>query len=241
MRAYYGSYPHDDAEVEVVVERNALRNSGDVPWAEQVQITMVGQKLAATPAACRAALISLANAYAVHGQNWVLKDNSGNAVISLLNSATFSGVQVSKGPNLPTMSEGVFSNYFPYVIVLEATLVTNSSEALESFTERIKQTGGGSRYGYLEGVVGKAQRQRIREHTPYTYIQTGSAFGIYDTPAPPPPLWPNWLSEDPEIELVSPRRMGNRSTSYGTSWTYKFQSENGLSGRPHVWGYNYFG
>lgn len=241
MRAYYGNYPHDDAEVEVMVDRTAIRNSGGVPWAERVQITMIGQKLCATPAACRTALIALEAAYSVHGQNWYLKDNSGNAVISLVNAATFDGVQVTKMPSIPTMREGVFTNYFPYTIVLEAIRVTQSSELLESFTERIKQTGGGRRYGYLEGVVGEPQRQRLRQSSVYTYIQTGQAFGIYEAPTPPLPLWPNWLIEQPEIELVSPQRMNGTSTNYGVSWSYKFQSGNGLSGRPHVWGQNYFG
>lgn len=241
MRAYYGSYPHDDAEVEVSVEKEVIRNSGGVPWAQHVSISLIGQKLCATPAACYAAVTALANAYSVDGLDWYLKDASGNAVIALINSATFDGVVVSKGVSIPTMREGVFSNYFPYTITLEATLVRNSSETLESFSERIKQTGGGKRYGYLEGVVGKPQRQRLREFTPYTYIQSGQAFGIYGTPSPPPPLWPNWLQEDPEIEQVSPRRQNATSTGYGISWVYKFQSDNGLNGSPHVWGTNYFG
>lgn len=242
MRAYYGNYPHDDAEVEVQVEYNALKNSGGVPWAKQVSITMVGQKLASSPAQCLSKLNALAAAYAVHGQDWIFRDNSGNEVIALRNSATFNGVVVTKGPSIPSFREGVFSNYFPYVIVLEAILVTDGgAEALESFTERIKQTGGGSRYGYLTGVVGKSQRQRTMEFVPFSYIQAGQAFGIYGTPSPPPPLWPNYLIEYPEVELVAPTRMGEANTSYGISWSYKYQSVNGLTGRPHVWGQNYFG
>lgn len=241
MRAYYGNYTHDDAEVEVIVERSAVYNSGGVPWAEKATVTMIGQKLCASPAACRTALLALDSAYSVDGLNWQLKDNSGNAVLSLINAATFSGVVVAKRPSIPTMREGVFSNYFPYTIVLEATRVTNSTEVLEGFTERIKQTGGGKKFGWLEGVVGQPQRQRIRQATVWSYVQTGQAFGLYGYPTPPPPLWPNWLSEEPDIEIVSPDRMNGTSSRYGVAWTYKFQSANGLNGRPHVWGENYFG
>lgn len=147
-------------------------------------------------------------------------------------------VNCSQGPNLidfsiPTSEQEVYATGGAYKAVFEAIQKIGPGSDLLEFSEEVSLGSGGVTYVYVGGAVNFAERQTATERKSWKYTQSGSAVGLLNYPAIPPPIWPFAQMEYPRVVLQNPRVRGARDTEYPISWEYTFEWHTQLIGVPH--------
>lgn len=232
-----GSYTHGVGEVEYRVQQQTLYTERQAPYATLVTIQLDGVLIGKSPAVLDARAVQLAAAYRDGGDLYLYRSGGTATSFSLRSANTTGGVRVTQPPSIPTMAGAAFATHLPFSIVVEGEVPLGANGAVyQSFTETLQFTGGGPKYGFLEPLVGAPVRMRLRERTVFRAVQSGSAVALYGNPILPPPLWPAWMKEAPQISRTSPTPVGVRRTlkNYGVSWSYQFESSGPLTGVPTI-------
>lgn len=136
---------------------------------------------------------------------------------------------------LPNQANDVYATGMGYRVIWEALKPYGQmGNAIIEFSETVSEDPGGEQYVMVGGTVNLPERQVGTQHKPYTYVQSGSAVGMYARPLPPPPIWP-WAAVclEPKVTLISPRVFGAVDTEFGISWEYRFEWHEKLYGNPH--------
>lgn len=145
-----------------------------------------------------------------------------------------------KGPyvvdaGLPNQANDVYATGMGYRVIWEALKPFGTlGNAIIEFSESINCVPGGEQRVMVGGTVNFPQRQIGMQHKHYTYVQSGSAVGLYNYPYPPPPIWP-WalVCDEPVVTHVSPRQVGVVDTEFPMSYEYRYEWHEPLYGRPH--------
>lgn len=136
----------------------------------------------------------------------------------------------------PTTANDVYATGVTYTVNVRARRRVGgggSSNPILEFNEQLSNPDGGRVLGFVGGAINFAELQVFQENAPYTYIQSGSAVGLYGHPAPPPPLWPQHQLRRNKPVYLSPRKLGQVNTEYETQWSYEFGHIFPLIGKPH--------
>ena len=246
MQLKYGTYTHALGEPALMIDRQTLFTEADTPWAEKVRWQIQGMltNQGGTEATLDAKVAALEAAYASDYQDVALLLSSGAAAAghSIANVDTLGGIRIVKRPSYPKGDgvEGVTVRTFS--VVLEAELPIASETALLSWSETIRFTGGGAKYGHLEPLTGKPIKQLLKRNTLYQVTQQGRAVGLYAYPVIPSAFWPADQLDMRDVEYGSPKRKGYGSgadtyVEFPVSWTYRFASRNRMwtTSGPHRW------
>lgn len=136
---------------------------------------------------------------------------------------------------LPNQADDVYATGMTYRVIWEALKPYGSAgNALLDFNETIIVEPGGETFVMVGGAVNYPERQLAFQNKPYTYIQSGSAVGMYATPNPPGPIWPfAAVNIQPRLTYSSPRQVGNIDVEFGVAWEYRFEWHVPLIGSPH--------
>lgn len=236
----YGAYAHPVGEVVLSIRRAAVVGASQNPWAERVQISLVGQLIGTSISDMNTKIDNLISGYANDNQDFKVIDGASTLLrLSLASSATLGGIRVVQAPSFPSSQDAAYVTFMPYQIVLEAEVAVGSPETLlENFTESIAFTGGGPEYDLQETRVGLPQKQLITQHTIYKAVQSGSAMGLYTFPTVPLPLWPTVQVKAGDISQTGGRMVGSRGRfmHFRIAWRYEFKSPVQLFGTPNNWG-----
>ena len=246
MQIRYGSYTHALGEPALSIDRETQLNDAGTPWADRVRWTIQGMltNQGGTEATLDAKVAALEAAYAVDYQDLALLLTSGTAASGheITNADTIGGVKVVKRPHYPRGdgAEGVTMRTFG--VVLEAMVPISAGTILLSWSEILKFSGGGARYGVLEPLTGRPIRQKLKRTTAYHATQQGQAIGLYEYPTPGSPFWPAAQLDTRDVEYGSPQRKGFNSGAdtnieWPVSWVYRFASATPLyaSAGPRRW------
>lgn len=238
----YGSYVHAVGELEMSFRRSALMTDAQTPYAERIEIDLVGELIGTSVSDINSKVAALIAGYAYNGYDFKVKDDSGTLLrLSIASSGTLGGVRIIRPPSFPSNKDGAYATFMPYQISLQADVpVTNPETVLVSFQESLSFSGGGPVYEYLETRIGPPQRQRVTDQSVYMATQEGSAVGLYNIPTIPSPLWPANQVRQRAVNATGGKLVGsgaNRKYMFkGVRWRYEFKSATPLLGDPHDWG-----
>ena len=154
--------------------------------------------------------------------------------MALLTSRCLKGPYVIDA-GLPNQADDVYATGMSYRVIWEALKPFGpTGNAILEFHEGVNGDPGGQQNVMVGGTVNYPERQVGMQHKHYTYVQSGSAVGMYGYPLPPPAIWP-WAAvcSEPKITLFSPRSIGWTDTEFGISWEYRFEWHEALFGLPH--------
>lgn len=236
MYFQYGSYRHDEGEVELAnMTRQLIRSRrGQVQFIRHGW-TIRGEKLASSQSQLLAKLAQLEAAYSVDNRDAGLYTAGGTRFHYLPSAGAVGGVQVIGGVNYPIGRGAEGGTYRTYEIQLQADYPVLQTTLLE-FRETLEFIGNcGPEYVYTELPEGPPRRQIVRQQTLQQVLQSGTAIGFYSYPSIPDPLWPSLLDSRPaRNQFVGPEVNNGDSHSFGVSWSYSFTSPVPLNGRPTV-------
>ena len=236
----YGSYRYAANSAGITISKQADLNDAQEPVRTITRARVMTRLLnpGTTRATMNAAVAAFLAAHDYQGRDLILyqPDGTTKTVHSWPSSTTIGGVRVVGPPSFPEYEGAEAINYRTIQVEYElVTAITNRRTALRSFTERLQTSGGGPEYVMLKTLNGPPVRQMRYKQTPYVVTQTGSAVGLFDTPAIPPPIWPSALMEAPQIDPDGGRRLGTAQVDFGISWSYRFESTTPLAGKPNRW------
>jgi hypothetical protein len=239
MQLWYGGYPFQVNATKIATRKTTILDAAGRPYDQQVVFSCAGRCLAAGQAACTAARYQMEVALSTPYLDLVFKNDDGSVAFALLNGTSTSGVVITE-LDFPGELESEFANGFDFAFTAQAhypiQLNGGTPISLLSFTETITRSGGGPAIDFIETVNAPPQKVILRNFTPYTATQSGSAIGLLLYPNYPAPLWPTALLSAPETEETSPDRQGNTSRGgYAIRWTYRFKSASPLLGLPNIW------
>ncbi len=164
-------------------------------------------------------------------------DSGGVTAVSLLNSASLSGVRVVDGPIFAGSDGAEYATLRRFSFTVEAEFViANAANAVLSFTETLSITGDGGPDTILRIPINVPLlvRQQISPRTPVFATQTGRAVGHTKYPPVPGPLWPRptLQGKRTQINRENPRQLGLACVEYPVSWSYQYESDVPLVGVP---------
>lgn len=242
MRLKYRNYTHPAGTVAVAITQQGLFTPAQHWWATrhvwQITATITGSSAATVDTAVR----EMQSAYSVQGGDLLLLLPDGTpSTHQLLNASCHGGTRVMGG-SFPDGrgAEGVTYRTVQVTVEGDVPLSTaNLASQLMSFSESVQTSGGGPRFGHLESVTGRPQKQRLRRFTTVRAVQSGQAVGLYAYPTVPTPIWPGQQVEQAQIRRQTPKRVGSDQIEYPVTWSYRFESSFPLIGTPNVWGVSY--
>jgi hypothetical protein len=239
MYVKIGSYRFPRGEVAITISRESLPTDAGTPWARRERWDFQGMiinqsgsttDMAASIAALEAAFVDNVDIALL------LPDGSTSSSHRIVSANTLDGVRVIQPPSFPDGTGSEYITHRSWTAAIEAIIPLSVVEtALLSFVETVQFSGGGPRDGYLEPLVGRPIRQRLKQNTVYRATQQGQAVGLEAYPLIPQPIWPLAQIKAREYAADSPRRYGNDFREYPISWLYEFESAYPLLGRPHLW------
>jgi hypothetical protein len=235
----YGTYQHEDWEVEVTIEKSANFTSRQIPISHNLRMNLNGILIATTQAELTTKILALEAAYSQPASSCGLYLNGKLTAIKIEN--TKGGVQVASGPNYPQGNGGEYSTYRHYQIGLEATVDVpeGQTDPVLQFSESLSFSGTcGPKFVYQPTLTGPPVKQIVAQQTTMKVVQSGNAVGYNSRPLVPRALFPNDEHfEERKIDIGSPRRIGIKETyiEYPVSWQYVFESNSPLSGNPNRW------
>ena len=232
----YGSYQHQDGEVDISVNKNAVMTArGTVEKVvEQWKITGILRDTSSTGLSTKAS--ALQTAYGTNNLDLCLYHSVGVASHLHLNPSEATGGIRVLSVNFPKGAEkGEFANARHYEITVEA-IYPNLVDGLLQFQETITYNGtGGPRYAYIEILNGPPVRQTVCEQTLYRITQSGHAIGLFSYPTIPSPLWPYYEDQTARQTSRSGGQLqGTFYSGYGVQWSYQFVSDVPLYNNPTV-------
>lgn len=228
MQLRYGSYAHDDGEVEVsITRRTEFGQRGAFRIVETWDCR--GQKVGSSQSDLTAKLRALENAYSRGGFNVVLLDSNGSrSVHEIVNARTVGGVQIVKPITYPTGTGAEYSTFRSYEFTLEASYVDagflSVNGGITDFTETIVIEGGGPTRVVIELDQGDPVEQITRDRTAYRATQSGRLSSLFENPEPPRPKWPSKLVGRGRISRSSPIESNGVPIQWPVEWSYEFLS-----------------
>ncbi len=237
----YGSHTHAVGEVEYSIQRTAILSDAKTPVKERVQIDVSGMLTGSSVADIDAKVESIKAAYAIDGQDFIIRSGSLVLDVSLISSQAEGGTRVIQRPSFPNNKGGAYTTFLPYALTIEAELpIDDPITSIKSWRESVSFTGGGPLFGMLETRVGRPQPQLLTRHTIYRAVQEGQAVGNYVRPSAALPLFPSAQIKMPNITKISatPVGLGNSTVfiNPGIRWRYEFESATPLVANPNNWG-----
>lgn len=237
----YGTYDMTDGvlgRIAVSTEVEAVENDAK-QVISRIERRIIEGRLGGTTtlAAMDEKVRRLKNAFSVNGRNFSVYLPGGSVLsqLSLLNTGSLAGVRVKSGPNLQAAGAS-YVTWQPYTVTLEAEYPVAGVELLyRDFEETIEVEGGGRVDGWLKPLNGSPIRQTLMQQDTYRARQSGTAVGLYARPAPPPPIWPAFLTRGPRFSKKNPKPRGSFNQDFAISWSYEFESNVPLAGEPHQW------
>lgn len=241
MTPYYGTYDLTDGvdgRIAISTEVEAVENEASQVVARIERRTIEGRLGGTTTQAEMDVKVqALRNAFAVNSRDFLVYLPGGQVAsqLSLRSAAALGGLRVVSGPNIQAAGAS-YVTWQPYTVTLEGEYPTAGASLLyRTFEETLEIEGGGPVDGWLKPLNARPIRQRIMQHDTYRAIQSGFAVGMYARPAPPAPLWPQFLTRQGRFGSRSPKRRGIFSTDFYISWSYEFESDRPLVGQPTSW------
>ena len=233
MRLKWGTYVHDEAEVAVAMHVEPLRDQADRYWAYKWKWMIRGVKYATTQAALITALTTLENAYLAEAKDLILYSDYANSTIGsqMLTQNSVGGTRVMGGVHYPEdgQKNAEFSTFRTFEVQVEATFHTGAVDLLAWQESMSYQGTGGPAFVYAEPLTGPPQKQQVKQFTPTSILQQGSAIGRLSWPTPAPPAFP--FDEDlplRDIQRKTPKRTGLPGlpayTEFEISWKYVFKA-----------------
>jgi hypothetical protein len=230
----YGSYTHDENEVETVHTAEAVYDDRGFGKSTRERLDLTGRIHADSPTQLTAKLVSLSSAYNQEGLNAVLYVNGAKTHHALLNQGSLYGVRVIQPPSFSPGGGTEYTTYRSYTIILEAEYLKTGNNLLK-FEESLTLTGtGAERRVWIETLDTPPIRQTTNRFTVVKLIQQGTATGYLSRPTPPPPLYPQSV-DYPEAQSMkkSPDNIVGIRQNYTISWTYPMTFGSQVSGEPH--------
>lgn len=239
MRLRYGNYTHRIAESAVVIERSPIANKFGHTIAVQETWRISGKLYnpGTGSAGCDAMIYDLEVAYTQNGKDLILEHANGRASHQkMLSRDLIGGTKIASPPQFGSSAQGEYIGYRSYSMAVTGLrpLFAGSSMFLE-FTETIRISGGGARFGCREVNRGPGVRQQLRTHSTCLATQTGSSSLYVGIPNVPPPIWPYAIVDQyPDIEQGGPTGQGDGDyTTRTLNWSYSYSFPLRLRGTPH--------
>lgn len=231
----YGTYAHEEGEVEVVVtkEKQYAQTGQQTGYIERWNIRGVIHGTSNTDVTTE--LNALENAYTTNGKNLILYQSDGSTATAhaLTSNNTASGVRI-KSIKYPVGGGAEYSTFRTYEIEAEAESILQNAD-FDTWSETISIRGGGPRFVYLQTLIGQPQKQLVAQSTPYFGTQSGTAVGLLRYPRFPAPMFPAHEHVDQRVQTkVSPMVQPNTPTRYEIQWSYEFESASPLFGVPGI-------
>jgi hypothetical protein len=243
MLLKYGSYAFQLYGAGLTVQRQAELNESGEPVRTVNSINVMTRLLNTAANPTRATMDTLVRAFeAAHarsGQDLILyqADGTTETAHAWRSRNCIGGVRVVGGPSYPEYQGAEGINYRTIQVQFEAIVpLADARSALRSFTETITISGGGPVFGHLQPKRGRAIKQLLSEFSVCRATQRGSAVGLSQYPFPTAPIWPDAMTNDPgEFSYTSAQRIGTDETDWMASWSYEFEHNDRLIGRPNQW------
>ncbi len=240
-----GSYRYQPFGAGIIIQRQTEFNESDEPFQTRSQINVMTRLLNTARNPTRDTMNALVEAFeAAHDP----ADTSKDLVLYQPDGTTetahawyaddcIGGVRIVGGPSYPEYAGAEGINYRTIQVQFEAIKqLLDEQNALRDFTETITVSGGGPVFGHLQPKRGRAIKQELSEFSVCRATQRGSAVGIYQYPFPPDPIWPDAMVNPPgEVTYSSARRSGEDLTDFMVSWSYEYEHNDRLGGRPNQW------
>lgn len=254
MYQMYGNYRHRLGTTRVTVDNARLENDAEMVWGWKQTWTISGMLTSQqeTESGARAdiktQMAELQAAYAVDGRDLVLLGPDGVTPSHhwLRSVNTQNGVKVEKPPSWTEPGPGELVTIARFNIVCSGVIRNPYiTTGIKSFNETLQFQPAGSLRGLQETLIGLPQEQLLRVNQIWKVTQQGSAVGLFGYPNIPNPIWPSQQRTTvPLVTMGTPKRVSSdvRDTyiDWPISWTYQYESAYQLTGRPHIWGQNYF-
>lgn len=233
----FGTYDHDDGEIELTITRETQFTEAHVPYVELNRWELSGLIVADDQTDLTTKIRQLEAAYRQKNVDATMMLSATQESAHKLRAATtLGGIRVTSGINYPIGKEAEYTTFRRYTIVLEADIVLGdeNGNAVTRFEETIRTWGGGPLFAWTQPIVGVPVRQVVRANTTFKATQTGTAVGLRIRPTPPSAIWPFALMANPEISKKSPQKKGERYQDYETSWNYVYEWDKPLQGEPNL-------
>jgi hypothetical protein len=233
----YNGFQHANNEVSFTISYHPLRSQLGVYYADQVRWDCKGQLINySSQAALTEQLILLENIYSHDGGDVVfyLDDGETPTAHTMYSSNCIGGTRIAQGISYPDTwgsSEYAAGNTVnrSYTFAIEGIIAfTNENVTLE-FDETVELHGtGGPTQVWLPVAQGPFIQQQTTQQSTFKLTQTGSALGLYGTPTPPSPLYPeNEIQPLRSIRQGTPKLYG--AFHWPVSWSYTFEATGGMN------------
>lgn len=246
MKLRYGNWTSASGEVTLTTRRTPVFSDGGLQVGVKELWAIQGTVLASGPAALLAALAPIEAAFSAHYQSIALLTDAGQVVRQMQGVTPLGGTRVIEGVSYPASGENdsEWATKREWAVQVEGTyqVAQIPASTIYTFTETIRQRGGGPRRAMLEAAVGPPQSQITRQQTAREITQQGTATGISPFLAVPPPLFgAAALWEQPEITRSArqPTQVPGTAAllpNYEVAWSYLFRfGANVTAGVPSYW------
>lgn len=241
----YGAYAHEQDEVGIYGAdyQNVISDLREVRGS-RVTFQLRGTLISADHATLLTDMAALQAAYDTQGQDLKLFENDGTtpAYHELLQSNVLGDVIVRRF----RWTAGVqgqwgvgteLTRVRSYDIIVEGDSLDTSVDILK-WTERIEETGGNTKWRYIESLTGTPLAQDLVQNSTWRYVQQGMAVGRATWPSPPgPPTgWSTYEHQElRKIGKTTPRYFGGTAgdqDSFMITWEYHYSSDVALVGSP---------
>ncbi len=229
----FGSYQHDDNEVNVVSLHKFRSRKRGLQHIEVRRLQIYGElKLEGlTQSQAIAKIQALENAYAADGFDAGLYYSDDTVTHNFLDTgSSIDGVHVvnfvfPKGDGSELVAQRSYS------IVLQGEYFQTTGSQLIEWVDRLTMVGnGGPRRRVIEFQTGVTE-QIVSAATPGRAIQTGYAIADEAYILPADPIFPAFLLNDSAtVGRTSGEVQQNNVLKYRTSWNYRYASTGSLQG-----------
>ncbi len=150
--------------------------------------------------------------------------------------------QCSDGPTIsniqfPKSGDDVFTsgNNYSFQVTAVRNVGSSSNHGILEFQESLEHLSGGLVVDYVGGTINLAEKQIVKENEPWSYLQSGSAVGLYGYPIPPPPIYPQHRTRMKFPKLYAPEIAYPVQQRFKIEWSYEFMSDVALpNALPHA-------
>ena len=200
----YGSFQHDDNEVELVnFSHQRMYSPRNRLVFTRYTLTCQGHLCVSGQDSIKTKIKAFENAYKVDGRDAALYHDDGTKSAHHMPSASsINGVRV-KRVLYPTAAGGEYATGRSYLVELEADYL-NPEDTIYSFSESLAFTGaGGPAWELVPQFSGAPIAYVNFEKTPQHIVQSGEAIGLQGWPLLPSALFPlNY--EHTDLRFVEP-------------------------------------
>lgn len=208
MRFIYGSYSHEEDEVDLISASRVNRFvGGNIPDVMTVSWQIAGILHGSSNADLINKMRIMETAYAVHGAGAVFMQGA-NVANSIGGLDSIGGCRVVSGPTWVNRFPAEQAGFRSYTITLEADYDYGGSDILE-FKETLTFIGDGGPINiWVNPINASVDYEQTAPQSIRRAMQSGTIIGRYDYPPRPNPIWSSPYLRNQEItdSLTSPNR-----------------------------------